>query len=129
MNLFLKSQFALWLIPLIALAVTPTNPSSLCDRFVGEAEQKVCEVKTAKEEVDWYAATVCGQMSADGEFWKCWDKIKGAQFSPVQLDRCQSEHAATDADRITCVEKSRLPRSPASQKSGDGEFQSLKISR
>jgi len=47
------------LIPLITLAIEPSNPQGFCERFIADSDIKTCQERTKKEEVDWYAATVC----------------------------------------------------------------------
>lgn len=114
------------LIPLIALALEPTNPQGFCDRFVGEKDVQQCKERTQKEEVDWYAATVCNLQKEDGAFWKCWDSIKGQSFNPAALDRCGEDKDLSDIQRQDCVTTARAGREPASQ---NAAFQALKISK
>ncbi len=123
MNIFLKSLSILWLIPLLTLAIEPTNPNTICDRFVGEKDQQACEDKMKKDDVDWYAATVCSLTQEDAQFWNCWDKIKGARFNPNHLDACGENKTLNDSERITCIEKARIQRVPASADASLLEFQ------
>jgi hypothetical protein len=124
-SILIKSLLALSLIPLLAIAVTPSNPTALCDRFVADKDQKLCEDRVAKDKVDWYAATACGLAQDDGQFWKCWDQIKGASFNPAALEKCADDNAMKDAERVSCIDKARLGRTPASS----SEFQPLKIGK
>ncbi len=117
MNMFLKSLSVLWLIPLLTLAIEPSNPNTICDRFVGDKDQQACEEKMKKDDVDWYAATVCSLTQEDSQFWSCWGKIKGARFNPVAIEVCAETKEMKDAERITCLDKARLERKPASDKS------------
>lgn len=126
MNIVFKSLIALSLIPLLAIAVSPSNPTALCDRFAVEKDQKTCEEKVAKDKVDWYAATACGMTQDDGQFWKCWEQIKNNRFSPTALEKCSDDTAMKDEARIACIDKARLERNPASV---EGEFQPLKIKK
>lgn len=126
MSIILKSLLALSLIPLLAIAVSPSNPTALCDRFVAEKDQKACEDKMAKDKVDWYAATACGMTQDDAQFWKCWDQIKNNKFSPTALEKCSNDTGMKDDARITCIDKARLERNPAST---EGEFQPLKVGK
>lgn len=123
MSILIKSLIALSLLPLLAIAVAPRNPTALCDRFVVEKEQALCEERVAKDKVDWYAATACGLSQDDTQFWKCWDKIKGATFNPAAVEKCADDNAMKDVERVACIDKARVGRNPAS------EFQPLKIGK
>ncbi|WP_413581876.1 hypothetical protein [Bdellovibrio sp. HCB288] len=115
------------LIPLIALAIEPTNPPGVCDRFVGEADVKACQEKMQKNEnVDWYAVTVCNLQKDDQQFWKCFDSIQGQAFNPASLDKCGEETEMSDTQRLTCMESARADRKPASQ---HANYQSLKVKK
>lgn len=128
MNMFLKSLSILWLIPLLTMAIEPSNPDNICSRFVGEKDQKSCEDKMKTDDVDWYAAAVCSLTQEDKMFWSCWDKIKGARFNPGAIEVCAENKDLKDPERISCLEKARLERVPASlNKSAPGEFQPLEI--
>ncbi|MDG0816217.1 hypothetical protein [Bdellovibrio svalbardensis] len=112
-------------IPLIALALEPTNPQGFCDRFLGEKDVVKCKERTQKEEVDWYAATVCNLQKEDSAFWSCWDSIKGQSFNPASLDHCGEDKDLTDAQRQECIVSARAGREPASS----ATFQALKITK
>jgi len=123
-NLF-HSFVLVALIPLIALALEPTNPPGICDRFTSAADIEQCNSRTAKDDVDWYAVTVCNLQKDDQSFWKCWDSIQEQSFNPATLDKCGEESEMTDIKRQECVNSSRGNREPASK----ATFQPLNISK
>ena len=123
MSIFFKSLCVLLFIPFLTMAIEPVNPHTLCERFVGEDDQKSCDARMKKDDVDWYAATVCSLMQDDTQFWNCWDKIKGASFNPDAVEKCADDSAMKDAERVACIDKARVGRNPAS------EFQPLKIGK
>ncbi len=127
MKILCKSLCILLFIPFLTLAIEPINPHSLCERFVGEDDQKSCDARMKNDDVDWYAATVCSLVQDDQQFWSCWDKIKGVRFNPAQLDLCADDQKLKDSERIDCLTKAQLTRVPASEKPAAGEFQPLKI--
>lgn len=113
------------LIPLIAMALEPTNPKGFCDRFVGDKDVSQCAEKIQKDDVDWYAATVCNLQHDDKTFWSCWDSIKGQSFNPAALDKCAENQELTDVQRQECVVAARAGREPAST----AIYQALKVSK
>ncbi|MEK2688356.1 hypothetical protein [Bdellovibrio sp. GT3] len=114
-------------IPLIALAIEPTNPPGVCDRFIGESEAKACQEKMQNNQnVDWYAVTVCNLQKDDQQFWKCFDSIQNQAFNPGSLDKCGEETEMTDAQRLSCMDSARSDRKPASQ---NANYQSLKVKK
>lgn len=117
MSLYFKSLLLVASIPLIALALEPTNPSNLCDRFIGEKDIAQCKELTEKDEVDWYAGTVCNLQKEDKAFWECWNTVKGKKMNPQALDRCAETVDLTDEQRLECVRKSFDQRKPASDSS------------
>ncbi|UXR63268.1 hypothetical protein EZJ49_09270 [Bdellovibrio bacteriovorus] len=126
MKLLVNSLFLIAGIPLIALALEPTNPSGLCDRFTGEKDITECQKKTEKENADWYATTVCNLQQDDKAFWACWDSIQGQSFRPQALQKCGEAQDMTDSQRQTCLDSSKQGRAPASADNAAG-FQPLKI--
>lgn len=125
MKNILHSIVLIALIPLIALALEPTNPPGICDRFVSEKDAELCKDKVQKNEnVDWYAVTVCNLQKDDGQFWKCWESIQGQSFSPAALEKCGEDKDLSDTQRLTCVDSARGDRKPASQ-----QFQALTIKK
>jgi hypothetical protein len=104
-QLFLKTSFAFLLIPLLTLALEPTNPSGLCDRFLGDKEKAQCMQKTTKEELDWYAASACSLQQEDRNFMGCLDEIKGASFNPEALELCAKTPEISDDTRLSCIKK------------------------
>lgn len=114
------------LVPLIALALEPTNPPGICDRFTTNTDVEKCNSRTNKDDVDWYAVTVCNLQKDDQAFWKCWDSIQGQSFNPAALDKCAEESEMSDSQRQECLNSSRGGnREPASK----ATFQDLKISK
>jgi len=120
-NIF-HSMLLIAIIPLIAIALEPTNPSGFCDRFIGDKDIRKCQDRMQKDDVDWYAATVCNLQKEDDAFWSCWENVKGQSFNPASLDRCGEDKDLSDKARLDCVLSARTGREPAA-------FQSLKISK
>jgi len=114
-KVLMKSVFLLLIIPLFTLALEPSNPIALCDRFEG-AEMKKCEQKMQKEEIDWYAATVCNLQKDKNSFWTCWNEARNTQFIPAKLEKCGEDKQLNDAQRLTCLKDAKADRVPASTK-------------
>lgn len=93
------------LIPLITLALEPTNPTHLCERFLGDKDKATCLLKMSKSELDWYASAACGLQQEDQNFLSCLDEIKGASFNPEALDLCSRPSGLSDASRMSCIKK------------------------
>lgn len=108
--LFLTTGLAL--IGLSALALEPVNPVSLCDRFIKDTDIARCQAQAKKLDLDWYAATVCGQMDDDQEFLNCWKKIGGMSFSPQKMENCAKEDLS-DSQRLSCLQATRDEVRPA----------------
>ena len=130
-NILLNSLLLVALIPLITLAIEPSNPQGFCERFIAESDIKTCQERTKKEEVDWYAATVCNLQKDDQAFWSCWDSIKGQAFNPAQLEHCGEGKDLNDGERQTCVNAAISNRSPAAKSDSkkNSYFQSMKASK
>lgn len=124
MMLAVQSIISVAIVPLIAFAIEPANPQSFCDRFLAEKDTQACIAKTQKEEVDWYAASICQMQKEDSAFWSCWDSIKGKSFNPTALKKCAKEDSS-DLERQSCISASDKARKPAS--SDKDLFQPLKI--
>lgn len=105
MQLLLKTHLAFLLIPLITLAIEPSNPTSLCDRFLGDKDKATCMLKTTKNPLDWYASSACALQQDDKNFMSCLDEIKGATFNPEALELCAKSTEITDDARISCIKK------------------------
>jgi hypothetical protein len=105
LQLLLKTHLAFLLIPLITLAIEPTNPTGLCDRFLGDKDKASCMLKTAKSDLDWYASSACALLQDDMNFMGCLDEIQGASFSPEALELCAKASDLTDAARLSCIKK------------------------
>lgn len=109
----LASLLAIFTIPLIALALEPSDPISFCDRFVAQDDIDHCQSKTASENVDWYVASICNMQKEDAAFWRCWESAKDRSINLQALKTC--EDADSDQKRQFCVEAALLPsRNPAS---------------
>lgn len=115
LKITLKSILLLLVIPLFTLALEPSNPVALCDRFEGN-EVKKCEQRMQKEEVDWYAATVCNLQKDTTSFWKCWDEARNTQFIPAKLEKCGEDKQLDDLQRLSCLKEAKADREPASSK-------------
>lgn len=125
MKIILNSLLLMAGIPLLALALEPTNPDGFCERFVGEKEISDCEQRTKNEDVDWYAATVCHLQEEDKAFWACWESIRGQSFNPGELSKCGEDPESNDSQRQSCIDGSRSQRKPASI----APFQPLKLKK
>jgi hypothetical protein len=127
----LNSLFLVALIPLIALAIEPTNPQGFCDRFISEKDLQLCLEKIKKEDVDWYAATVCNLQKEDPAFWTCWESIKNQAFNPALLEQCGEGKDLNDLERQHCLDGAKSTRAPAddSHKKTNSLFQPLKITK
>lgn len=106
-QLLLKSSITFLAIPLLSLALEPSEPSGLCERFLGEKEKAQCMLKIAKEELDWYAASACSLQDEDKNFILCLDEIKGATFNPEALELCAKQPEISDSLRLSCIRKVR----------------------
>ncbi|MBS1969559.1 MAG: hypothetical protein JSU04_04605 [Bdellovibrionales bacterium] len=104
-QLILKTHLAFLLIPLLTLALEPTNPSGLCDRFLGDKDKAQCMLKTTKDPLDWYASSACALQQEDKNFMSCLDEIKGATFNPEALELCAKSTDISDESRISCIKK------------------------
>ncbi len=104
-QLILKTHLAFLLIPLLTLALEPTNPSGLCDRFLGDKDKAQCMLKTTKDPLDWYASSACALQQEDMNFMSCLDEIKGATFNPEALELCAKSTNISDEARISCIKK------------------------
>ncbi|HEY8269598.1 MAG TPA: hypothetical protein VIG33_01815 [Pseudobdellovibrionaceae bacterium] len=107
LKLLLNTYLAFLLIPLLTLAIEPTNPTGLCDRFLGDQEKTACMVKTSQTELDWYASSSCALQQDDKNFMNCLEEIKGASFSPEALELCAKSVDLTDEARLSCIKKIR----------------------
>jgi hypothetical protein len=105
LQLLLKTHLAFLLIPLLTLALEPTNPSGLCDRFLGDKDKATCMLKTTKDSLDWYASSACALQQDDKNFMNCLDEIKGASFNPEALELCAKSSDISDEARINCLRK------------------------
>jgi hypothetical protein len=110
LQLLLKTHLAFLLIPLLTLALEPSNPNALCERFLGDTEKASCVQKTSKTELDWYASSACGLQQDDKNFLSCLDEIKGAKFNPEALELCAKPTDISDTDRLTCIKKNQRQR-------------------
>ncbi|AHZ84857.1 hypothetical protein [Bdellovibrio bacteriovorus] len=125
MKLVLHSLVLIACVPLIAIALEPTNPAGFCERFIGEKEINECHERTKSENVDWYAATVCHLQQDDKAFWACWDSIQGQSYNPAELSKCGENTEASDTQRQSCIDAARGGRKPASV----APFQPLKLKK
>ncbi|WP_413291099.1 hypothetical protein [Bdellovibrio sp. HCB337] len=105
LQLLLKTHLTFFLIPLITLAIEPTDPGALCERFLGDKDKATCMLKVSKSELDWYASTACGLQQEDESFMSCLDEIKGASFNPEALDLCSRPNELNDTSRLSCIKK------------------------
>lgn len=104
-QLVLKTHLAFLLIPLLTLAIEPTNPMALCDRFLGDKDKATCMLKTTKEALDWYASSACSLQQDDKNFMHCLDEIRGATFNPEALELCAKSSDISDESRLSCIKK------------------------
>lgn len=126
--LVFKSLLPVACIPFLAFALEPVNPENLCSRFIGDDDIKNCEQRTQKENIDWYAASVCNLQKEDAAFWTCWDSLKDKKIQPRSLSSCAGDETLADEQRQACLTNlfSTSGRSPAAHKSPD-LFQPLKV--
>ena len=110
----LRSLLLIACIPFVALALDPSNPTGFCSRFIDEKEIATCKARTERDDVDWYAGTVCNLQKEDQAFWSCWNSIKGKEFDPKSLEACADSRDITDQDRQVCVSNALGNRKPAS---------------
>lgn len=113
--------------PLLALSLEPADPVSFCHRFIDQNAIETCQMRTAKENVDWYAAAICNMQKEDSAFWSCWDSVKDKSINLQVLKKCDDSEFGDD-QRQACVESSLNSRSPASANSAD-LFQPLKTKK
>lgn len=104
-QLIFKSYLTFLIVPLVALALEPTDPSYLCERFIGDKDKATCLLKTTKSELDWYASAACGLQDEDQNFMVCLEEIKGAKFNPEALDLCAKPASMSDTARLSCIKK------------------------
>lgn len=102
-----------------SLEVEADNPLLVCDKMKIAENKKDCELKANQENLDWYAATMCGVIKDETLVIKCLNDIEGHKISPVSLKECEKK-SKTDDSLYTCISslKSRSPASiaPAYQK-------------
>jgi hypothetical protein len=85
--------------------VEPQDPASLCDRFLGGAQDS-CAKKMKEMKPDWYLAAVCNLQSDDKLFYQCLSKGVNLSFSPRDLEACSSTELS-DQERMSCIDKAR----------------------
>lgn len=105
LQLILKSHLAFLLIPLITLALEPSNPSLHCDRFLSDADKAACTKKIETQKLDWYASSACALQDEDKNFLTCLDEIQSADFNPEALELCAHSHDISDQSRLECLHK------------------------
>ncbi|MBC7371427.1 MAG: hypothetical protein H7326_07680 [Bdellovibrionaceae bacterium] len=105
LGVFLKSSFIFLIIPIITLAIEPSNPIGICDRFIGEQEKAECVAKTSKSDLDWYAASACSLQQEDKNFHACINEIQQATFNPEALEICAKDSNMSDSQRFLCIRK------------------------
>lgn len=88
-------------------ALEPQDPQTLCDRYITEAEQKICQKKVKMISPDWYLASACGHQFDDGLFYSCLEMGQKTGFAPLALEKCSSEDL-TDEARLTCVKSAQI---------------------
>lgn len=103
---FLFLFAALMAFPVIGSALTPQNPTSLCDRFVEGPERVACEKKMKDMAPDWYLASLCSKQYDDKAFYQCVELTKTASFSPKHLESCDVE-GFSDKSRYECIKGTR----------------------
>lgn len=116
-----------------ALAVEPTNPEALCDRFLKPGDKASCAKKVKAMDLDWYAASVCNLIDDDDEMMNCWGKIDGRSYSPADLAGC-SDADMSDADRVNCLMKISKRQAPDTKQRAPANstkpvYQPLKIKK
>lgn len=89
-------------IPLLTIAIEPSNPSVVCERFLASDLKTKCETKAKADDIDWYAANACNNISDDDKFFKCWDSLKGAQYNPEAMELCARGENTTDEQKMDC---------------------------
>lgn len=102
-------------------SLEPQNPIALCERFIKPTDQKDCEKKAGKMDLDWYASSVCGLMQDDHEVLACWEKIQKRTFTMDSLEKCRDVELS-DSARLACLGGSG--RAPAST-GKSGAYQKL----
>jgi hypothetical protein len=90
---------------MMAQALEPQDPKSLCDRFLG-ADQESCEKKVSELKPDWYLAAVCNRQFDDRLFYECIGLSAKHSFSPLSLEPCEANELS-DMDRMKCVESAQ----------------------
>lgn len=90
-----------------AFALDPQNPSTFCDRFLGELEKTNCEKRVKTLGPDWYLAKVCEKQFDDENFWGCLELSQRFNFNPKTLGPCE-DTGMTDTQRLLCVEEKAL---------------------
>lgn len=105
LQLILKTHLGFLLIPLLTLAIEPNNPTTYCDRFVGDDDKARCVQKASHKDLDWYASSACSLQEDDHSFLSCLDAIKGATFNPEALDLCANPTDLSDSARLSCLQK------------------------
>jgi hypothetical protein len=116
----LLNAFLLMLtIPWVANALEAQEPTSLCDRFLGSA-QEACVKKITEMKPDWYLASVCNLQFDDKIFFDCLSLGAKHSFSPSALEACTAPDLS-DADRMICIEKAHSSLADS--------FQADKVSR
>jgi hypothetical protein len=85
-----------------AHAIEPTNPMTLCERFIAPETQKECQKKISKLGPDWYLATICEKQFDDGDFYSCLQMSQNYNFTPDQLSKCD-EPGFNDVERLGCL--------------------------
>lgn len=84
-----------------AHAVEPRNPTTLCERYLSESQQKDCEKKIQRISPDWYLAATCENIFDEGYFWDCLELNTIASFNPNQVGECQNN--SKDYQILECV--------------------------
>lgn len=125
MRIFFNISIAMCCTPGLALALEPSEPSTVCERFIGEAETQKCKERAAQDTIDWYAGSLCNLQKEDTAFWNCWETLKGKQINPQILAQCDDTHDLTDEQRQSCIQSSMSGRKPASE----DLFQKIKIKK
>ena len=128
MKLLLQSLLLIACVPFLSLALEPVHPESVCNRFIGETDIKSCETRAQKDNVDWYAVSLCNLQKEDSAFWACWDQVKDKKIKPQALKSCVGDENFSDEQRQSCLEGALSNgRMPASSESKSDIFQPLKI--
>lgn len=100
-----------------SLEVEADNPLNICERMKDSEDKKnsdkqACEVLANRENLDWYAATMCGVIKDDKKVIECWTQIEGSKMSPPQLKECEKK-SKNDDQLFACI-VALGKRSPAS---------------